>query len=110
MATKGSPTTLVHSVYFTLKDKSDAAIEEFIALCDKNLSDHPGVEYYFANLSDPAHDSGWQASASYVDTGLAPGTSYSYRVSARDKSSAQNATAPSASAAATTDPDTVVRG
>ena len=48
MTAKGSRTTLAHSVYFTLKDKSDAAVEEFIGLCDKYLSDHPGVEYYFA--------------------------------------------------------------
>ncbi|GAG46249.1 unnamed protein product [marine sediment metagenome] len=48
MTTKGSRTTLVHSVYFTLKDKSDEARDQFIGLCDKYLSDHPGVEYYFA--------------------------------------------------------------
>ena len=61
MTAKGSRTTLAHSVYFTLKDKSDAAVEEFIGLCDKYLSDHPGVEYYFAgrrvaDLDRPVND------------------------------------------------------
>lgn len=61
MTTKGSQTTLVHSVYFSLKDKSDAAIEQFIAQCDKYLADHAGVEYYFAgrrtaDLNRPVND------------------------------------------------------
>lgn len=61
MTAKGSPTTLVHSVYFALKDKSDLAIEHFIAQCDKYLADHPGIEYYFAgrrvaNLDRPVND------------------------------------------------------
>ncbi len=61
MTAKGSPTTLVHSVYFSLKDKSDLAIEHFIAQCDKYLADHPGIEYYFAGrraaaLNRPVND------------------------------------------------------
>ena len=61
MTIKGSSSTLVHGVYFALKDKSDAAIEQFIALCDEYLSDHPGVEYYFAgrrtgDLNRPVND------------------------------------------------------
>ena len=45
-----------------------------------------GVEYYFEETSgNPGGtDSGWQTSTSYTDTGLTPGTSYSYRVRMRD--------------------------
>ncbi len=51
----------MHSVYFALKDKSDLAIEHFIAQCDKYLADHPGIEYYFAGrrvatLNRPVND------------------------------------------------------
>ena len=64
MTIKGGPGTLVHSVYFTLKDKSEAAVEAFIEFCDKNLSDHPGVEYYYAgrrvvDLNRPVNDTGF---------------------------------------------------
>ncbi len=48
MTAKGSPTTLVHSVYFALKDNSDRVIEQCIAQCDNYLADHPGLEYSFA--------------------------------------------------------------
>jgi pectate lyase len=65
--------------------------------------DAAGVEYYFANLTDAAHDSGWQDAATYIDTGLAPSTLYSYRVTVRDKSAARNETAPSDTRSATTD-------
>ncbi len=49
-----------------------------------------GVEYNFANITDPAHNSGWQSSANYTDTGLNPSTEYCYKVQARDKSPNQN--------------------
>jgi len=66
-------------------------------------ADVSGVAYYFACLTEGGHDSGWQDSPTYTDTGLAPGTPYSYRVRARDKSAAQNITGWSAMASATTD-------
>ena len=52
-------------------------------------SDPSGVEYYFTCTAGGGHDSGWQDSTSYEDTGLTPSTSYSYRVRVRDKSEEQ---------------------
>jgi endonuclease/exonuclease/phosphatase family metal-dependent hydrolase len=65
-------------------------------------SDPYGVEYYFSNVTvtNGSHDSGWQSSPIYVDTGLTDGTTYSYTVMARDKSVNANTTEPSASASA----------
>jgi pectate lyase len=54
--------------------------------------DYNGVEYYFANITDPNHDSGWQDGSTYTDTGLMKDTRYTYRVKARDKSINQNET------------------
>ncbi len=71
--------------------------------------DPSGVEYYFEETSGNSggSDSGWQDSPTYVNNGLQPGTTYTYRVRARDKSPAQNATNWSAEASATTEvPDT----
>lgn len=58
-------------------------------------TDPGGVEYYFTNETwpDDTHDSGWQTSPTYTDTGLVPGTPYSYTVKARDAN--ENTTAPS---------------
>ncbi len=75
-----------------------------IAMVATTASDPSGVEYYFDETSgNPGgSDSGWQDSTSYTDTGLSPGTTYTYRVQARDKSSNQNATGWSTSESATT--------
>ncbi|MCP5108167.1 MAG: carboxypeptidase [bacterium] len=64
-----------------------------ITMTAVTASDESGVEYYFDCLTTGGHDSGWQDGTTYVDTGLAAGTSYSYRVAARDKSANQNQTA-----------------
>jgi len=64
--------------------------------------DESGVEYYF-DATDGGNDSGWQDGRTYEDTGLAEGTSYTYKVRARDKSAAQNATSWSTTASATTE-------
>jgi hypothetical protein len=64
--------------------------------------DFHGVLYYFTCLEDSAHDSGWQADTLYEDTGLIPGTTYTYTVTARDTSINQNMTASSDAASATT--------
>ena len=60
------------------------------------------IEYYFANVTDPTHDSGWQDSTIFIDTGLSENTEYTYKVKARDKSVTKNETAYSAEASATT--------
>jgi len=72
---------------------------EMVATRARDIS---GVEYYFACTAGGGHDSGWQESQTYEDTGLVPGTSYTYTVKARDVSVNYNETAASAGAAATT--------
>ncbi len=65
-------------------------------------SDASPVEYFFTCTAGGGHDSGWQNSTMYTDVGLAPETTYTYTVMARDKSSNQNATGVSDDASATT--------
>ncbi|MEP4078444.1 endonuclease/exonuclease/phosphatase family protein [Haloferula sp.] len=69
------------------------------------VSDPDGVDYYFTNTNFPSgtHDSGWQSSPVYVDTGLSPATNYSYTVQARDRSQNLNETDASAPSSAYTD-------
>lgn len=66
-------------------------------------SDESGVEYYFECTAGGGHDSGWQDSPMYEDTGLQAETEYTYRVKARDKSPNQNETAWSNEASAMTE-------
>ncbi len=63
-------------------------------------SDESGVEYNFRYIGGeannegelvPGHDSGWQSSNEYVDTGLSAGAKYTYTVQTRDKSANVNA-------------------
>ena len=51
-------------------------------------SDPNAVEYQFknSNFSNGSHDSGWQSSASFTDTGLLPDIVYTYVITTRDKS------------------------
>jgi hypothetical protein len=74
-----------------------------IAMVATAASDPSGVEYYFTCTVGGGHDSGWQDSASYEDTGLSPGTTYTYTVEARDKSPNQNMTGVSTPESATTE-------
>ncbi len=74
-----------------------------IAMTANTASDPHGVEYFFHCTTPGGHDSAWQASPSYIDVGLTPGTEYTYQVKARDKSLARNETTYSEAAAATTD-------
>jgi hypothetical protein len=78
---------------------TDGTSIEMVATKAKDIS---GVRYYFACTSGGGHDSGWQSSTSYKDTGLALGTEYTYTVKARDESINYNETAASAGASATT--------
>jgi hypothetical protein len=75
-----------------------------IAMTATTATDASGVEYFFDETTgNPGgSDSAWQDSASYTDTGLSPGTMYTYRMQARDKSPNQNATGWSTSQSATT--------
>jgi hypothetical protein len=67
-------------------------------------ADISGVEYYFHETSgNPgATDSGWQDSNTYEDTGLSPGTVYTYVVKTRDRSLSHNEGQYSAAASVTT--------
>ncbi|MDD5010898.1 MAG: pectinesterase family protein, partial [Phycisphaerae bacterium] len=64
--------------------------------------DNFGVQYYFSNITDPNHDSGWQDSTTYINTGLNNNTTYIYKVKARDNSLNHNTTADSNTAEAAT--------
>ncbi|MBK1855051.1 hypothetical protein JO972_08780 [Verrucomicrobiaceae bacterium 5K15] len=65
-----------------------------ITMTANTASDPSGVEYYFEETSgNPGGtNSEWQDSPTYTDTGLNPETTYSYTVTARDKSPDQNST------------------
>ena len=67
-------------------------------------TDVNGVQYFFANTSftNGSHDSAWQTSPVFTDTGLTKSTTYSYRVKARDSSANHNETVWSVVQAATT--------
>jgi hypothetical protein len=73
-----------------------------ISMTATTASDISGVEYYFACLTTGGHDSGWQNSPLYTDTGLANNTTYTYAAVARDKSSNKNSADATAEVSATT--------
>jgi hypothetical protein len=79
-----------------------AAGEDRITMTATTANDPSGVEYFFTNTTVTGHDSGWQDSPVYLDSGLIPGTTYSYTVIARDKSPFQNTTTALAPAPAST--------
>ncbi|MCX6873060.1 MAG: hypothetical protein NTW21_04525 [Verrucomicrobia bacterium] len=66
--------------------------ENQITMTATTATDVSGVEYYFQCTAGGGHDSDWQASPTYTDTGLTPATSYSYQVKARDLSVSANET------------------
>ncbi|MDD5011317.1 MAG: hypothetical protein PHQ00_04265 [Phycisphaerae bacterium] len=92
----------------TFASAPSAASSTVITMTATTAADFSGVEYYFANITDPNHDSGWQDSATFADADLAPSTTYTYQVKARDKSLYANETAWSAQAGDTTFDPTVV--
>lgn len=63
-----------------------------IAMEAITATDPNGVEYYFTCSYGSGHDSGWQDSTIYEDTGLTAGQTYTYTVMARDKSINRNTT------------------
>jgi hypothetical protein len=75
-----------------------------ITMTATTATDASGVEYHFDETSgNPGgSDSGWQDSPVYTDTGLQPGETYTYTVTARDKGANHNTTAPSVAMSATT--------
>jgi hypothetical protein len=44
---------LGHMVYFTLKDRSPAAVQKLLAACRKYLTDHPGTVFFAAGTLVP---------------------------------------------------------
>jgi hypothetical protein len=82
----------------------NAVAPTVITMTAATATDISGVEYYFEETTgNPGgDDSGWQDSSGYTDSGLDPNTTYTYSVSARDKSPAQNQTGWSPSRSATT--------
>jgi hypothetical protein len=44
---------LGHMVYFTLKDRSPAAVEKMVAACKKYLTGHPGTVFFAAGTLVP---------------------------------------------------------
>jgi len=57
-AEKGTP-QLAHSVFFTLKDQSEAAREKFIASCQKYLTDHEGtVSFSIGTMAQDVEEPG----------------------------------------------------
>jgi len=48
MSVSSNQAALAHMVYFTLKDRSDAARDGLVHACQKYLSDHPGTIHFSA--------------------------------------------------------------
>jgi hypothetical protein len=84
----------------------DANLSNSISMIATTATDACDVEYFFEELTgNPgANSSPWQNNTVYVDTGLDPNTTYTYRVKARDKTSNHNETQFSDPCSATTLP------
>ncbi len=102
-ASTGADTTAPAPDPMTFTTAPNATGTTSISMTATTATDPSGVEYYFTCTAGGGNDSGWQDSATYEDTGLTPDTQYTYTVTARDKSAAQNSTAASSGASATTD-------
>lgn len=87
---------------FTWLFTPQAVAADTIIMAASEANDTSGVEYYFNNVIDSNHNSGWQDSPTYLDYGLKPNKSYSYRFKIRDKSIFKNETHYSDAAAALT--------
>ncbi len=89
----------------TWEQEPNAVSQVAIYMKATTATDPCGVEYYFACTSGGGHDSEWQASPLYTDTGLIEGLTYTYRVKTRDKSHNLNESAWSVERSATTSED-----
>lgn len=78
------------------------ASAQTVTMTATTASGPTGIDYYFTCTAGGGHDSGWQTSTSYTDTGLAPSTTYTYTVMARDRSNYANVTTASTEMSATT--------
>lgn len=85
----------------TWKSLPEVLGNDAVTMTATTATDDSGIEYYFANLTDPSHDSGWQASTTYIDSGLLKNVEYFYTVTARDLSTNLNETLASDLASAT---------
>lgn len=79
--------------------------ENAVTMTAATASDASGVEYYFSNLTDPSHDSGWLDTPFFTDTGLSTGVQYTYAVKTRDKAVVPNEGSWSAQRSAATSAD-----
>ena len=79
-----------------------------IAMTATTANDVNGVQYLFTETTGHSGgaSSGWQSSPNYTNSGLYPGTLYTYTVTYRDLSTNYNVGTASASASATTTIDT----
>lgn len=69
------------------------AIGDYVTMTATEAVDDSGeVEYYFANVIDPNHDSNWQDSSTFEDSNLIELAEYTYKVKVRDLSAAKNET------------------
>ncbi len=73
-----------------------------ITMTASTAYDENGVKYYFDCITPGGHDSDWQYSPEYTDTGLTNNTSYTYKVKVRDRSVNLNETSYSTEGIATT--------
>lgn len=74
--------------------------ENSITMTANNASDINGVQYEFVCTVGDGPNSGWQGGETFIATGLAPGTTYTYVVRAKD--AIGNTTADSAAVSTTT--------
>jgi predicted outer membrane repeat protein len=101
-AVPGDDTTKPEPSPMTWATAPQAISSTSIEMVATTATDTSGVEYYFTCTAGGGHNSGWQDSRFYTDTGLLPSTMYTYIVEAQDKSDAKNKTQPSIPASATT--------
>ncbi len=87
---------------FTWLSPPQAVAADTVTMTTVEANDVSGVQYYFNNVTDPNHDSGWQDNTFYADAGLIPNTNYTYRFKICDISTRQNETSFSDTATART--------